>query len=77
MVHLQRYFGVDGLGQRRLAMILEAHPEVKVDDDRCVIHLKHALRDSLGASHSPTAGYGELDAMAWFNAVDPSCPEAF
>ena len=60
-----------------LAMILEAHPELKVDDDRCVIHLKHALRNSLGASHSPTAGYGELDAMAWFNAVNPSCPEAF
>ena len=59
-----------------LAMILEAHPELKVDDDRCVIHLKHALRDSLGTSHSPTAGYGELDAMAWFNAVDSSCPEA-
>ncbi|MEC8078670.1 MAG: S8 family serine peptidase, partial [Candidatus Thermoplasmatota archaeon] len=60
-----------------LAMILEAYPDLKVDDDRCVIHLKHALRDSLGTSHSPTAGYGELDAMAWFNAVDTSCPEAF
>ncbi len=57
-----------------LALILEAQPELKVDDDRCVIHLKHALRESLGASHSPTAGYGELDAMAWFEAVDPSCP---
>ena len=57
-----------------LALILEAQPELKVDDDRCVVHLKHALRESLGASHSPTAGYGELDAMAWFEAVDPSCP---
>ena len=57
-----------------LALILEAQPELKVDDDRCVVHLKHALRQSLGASHSPTAGYGELDAMAWFEAVDPSCP---
>ena len=59
-----------------LAMILEAHPELKVDDDRCVVHLKHALRDSLGTSHSPTAGYGELDAVAWFDTVDSSCPEA-
>ncbi|MBV19042.1 MAG: hypothetical protein CMA56_04170 [Euryarchaeota archaeon] len=57
-----------------LALILEAQPELKVDDDRCVVHLKHALRESLGASHSPKAGYGELDAMAWFEAVDPSCP---
>ena len=57
-----------------LALILEAQPELKVDDDRCVIHLKYALRESLGASHSPTAGYGELDAMAWFEAVDPNCP---
>ena len=59
-----------------LAMILEAHPELKVDDDRCIVHVKHALREALGGPHDPQSGYGELDAMAWFEAVDPTCPAA-
>ncbi len=59
-----------------LAMILEAHPELKVDDDRCIVHVKHALREALGGPHDPQSGYGELDAMAWFEAVNPTCPAA-
>lgn len=59
-----------------LAMILEAHPGLMVDDDRCILHVKHALRNALGGAHDASSGYGELDAMAWFEAVDPACPDA-
>ena len=60
-----------------LAMILEAHPDLRVGDDRCVTHVKEALRSSLGGVHDGRTGYGGLDAMAWFEAVDPTCPSAF
>ena len=60
-----------------LAMILEAHPDLRVGDDRCVTHVKEALRSSLGGVHDGRAGYGGLDAMAWFEAVDPTCSSAF
>ena len=57
-----------------LAMILEAHPELKAEDDQCINHVKHALRGSLGEVHDARSGYGGLDAMGWFEAIDPACP---
>ena len=59
-----------------LAMILEAHPELMVEDDRCIEHVKFALREALGSSHDTSTGYGLLDAKAWFEQVDPTCPSA-
>ena len=57
-----------------LAMILEAYPELIVEDDRCIEHVKFALREALGSTHDTSTGYGMLNAKAWFEQVDPTCP---
>ena len=55
-----------------LALILEAHPELKPDEEStssCIEVVKHALADSMGSSsqHDPHQGYGQLKANAWLN----------
>lgn len=55
-----------------LALILEAHPELKPDKEStssCIEVVKQALADSMGSAsqHDPHQGYGQLKANAWLN----------
>ena len=62
-----------------LALILEAHPEMSrsggSSTNVCIVAMKQALMDStdpssLGVQHDALLGYGNLDAVAWFDTVE-------
>ena len=57
-----------------LALILEAHPELKPDETSttsCIELVKRALADSMrsDSGHDPIAGYGQLNAKDWKNQL--------
>ena len=63
-----------------LALILEAHPELKPDatsTTACIELVKRALAESLSSdfSHDSRNGYGDLNAELWLNRVSasPNC----
>lgn len=60
-----------------LALILEAHPELKPTQQSttaCIELVKRALADSisLDSQHDSTQGYGHLKAKAWLNQLTDS-----
>ena len=63
-----------------LALILEAHPELKpngTSTTACIELVKRALAESLSPdfTHDATTGYGDLKAQSWLNRVSasPNC----
>ena len=63
-----------------LALILEAHPELKPNETSttaCIELVKRALAESLSPdfTHDATNGYGDLKAQSWLNQVSasPNC----
>ncbi len=57
-----------------LALILEAHPELKPSEQSttaCIEVVKRALADSISptSQHDPQQGYGQLKANAWLNQL--------
>ena len=57
-----------------LALILEAHPELKPNAESstgCIELVKRALADSMDSDsqHDPKQGYGQLKASAWLDQL--------